>query len=526
MLTRRSESAVAVFLSAAYVIVCTQVAMILYGDYPDHLARAAVLADLWFHEGRQFGAIFQFRFMPIPYILGDLLLAGAIELLGVTGATAFWTALNLLSLPLAILFYLRVTRTGRHTRALFFITGLYLATNWFFLAGFLNFHLAVALVIVALALAQSLRTQWSLAMFIAYAGVVALGYLMHLAFIVFFAVALGATALWQLRMRAAAVLRDVVLFGPVCLVLAWHVFTARFFPDAAEAVCSRALWRTVPSKLRHLDWDLVRLYEPLDLLIALGFVACVVFVFLHWGGRRSFANADVAAVEMFVLAIAFLVLYAALPATYCGPSYLDVRALALAGPFVAFALLMLVDPLLAGHERARGFLNTAFTLLALGNLIYLGVGLAGHQTQLTKYRALTASIPSGARVLPINTLLKEGQWRPFLHSAPLAVVVDRGGIVPNMFSGDQRHPMKYFRYVNRGYAPKDDWYTRTMLDPPLVPLDVDWTAIACSYDFLLVTKPYEPARIHVRTAITAQNSSGALLKIDRPQCLGALPPPG
>jgi len=81
-----------------------------------------------------------------------------------------------------------------------------------------------------------------------------------------------------------------------------------------------------------------------------------------------------------------------------------------------------------------------------------------------------------------------------------------------MFSGDQGQPMKYFRYVNRRYAPPDNWYTEASSMP------VDWQAIACDYEFLLVLKPFEPSRIGLATKTVAESSSATLLSVDRNLC--------
>jgi hypothetical protein len=81
-----------------------------------------------------------------------------------------------------------------------------------------------------------------------------------------------------------------------------------------------------------------------------------------------------------------------------------------------------------------------------------------------------------------------------------------------MFSGDRGSPMKYFRYLDRPYAPPNDWYRASP------PMEVDWREIACSHEFVLITQPFDAQRIGVSGSIAAQNSSGTLLEIDRRQC--------
>jgi hypothetical protein len=501
---------VAAMLGVAYIVACVRVGALSYGDYPDHLARAVVIGDLLFHGGRHFGTVFQFHMIPVPYLLGDLLLVATVEMFGADGATIVWTTVSLLVLPLAVWCYLHAARAALHTRALFVIVSLYLSTDWFFLASFLNFRLAIAMVIFTLALVQSLRRWWSPALFVGYAITVALGYLMHLAFIVFLAAAIGATALWRLWTRTTTVRREIALFVPVLLALGWQGVSAKLFPEATEVAVGHVDWGSLSWKLRRLDWDFVRLSAPIDWLIALGFVSCTIVAI----GRRVKlqALAKPAISEMLVLTATFFALYFALPMRHGDVTYIDVRALALATAFTLFALLLLFDAGVGERERVHGFLCAALVFFAVGNLVYLNERLTHYHAWLVNYRTLTKPISAGESVLPVYTRAIEGRWRPFIHAAPLATVVDRGAIIPNMFSGDRGQPMKYFRYIHRAYSPVDSWYTSSS------PATIDWNAIACNYDFVLVTQPFEPQRIGVHTTVAAQNSSGALLKVDRRQC--------
>jgi hypothetical protein len=54
----------------------------------------------------------------------------------------------------------------------------------------------------------------------------------------------------------------------------------------------------------------------------------------------------------------------------------------------------------------------------------------------------------------------------------------------------------------------------TMMD--LAP--VDWNRIACDYDFLLVTRPFDAAHIRVATTTAAANETAALLAVDKQEC--------
>ncbi len=502
---------IAGLVAVLFVVVACRTAAILYGDYPDHLARAMIIADL-LHGGSIFGSRFHLHFMPVPYLLGDVMLAGLVDWFGTDGATLVWTLLNLFALPVAVCCHLRAGRASPDLYPPAFIVSLYLSFDWFFLAGFLNFRLAIAMVILALALVESLRRSWSMRVFFGYVIVVLLGFLMHLSFALFLAAALGTTALYRLWKGTSSLAREVTLLAPVLLTLAWYAISARIFPDDAEVVLGHVEWGSAYWKLRRLDWDVVRLNAPLDWTVALGFVGCLLLSARRWisVGRLS----DPGVTESLLLTVAFIALYVALPMRHGDITYIDVRALVMAMTFGMFALLHL-----SGAGSAAGSRNLPTLCVALGALgaiqaICLGARLDDCQQWLTEYRALAQPIPPGADVLPVYTRPIEDRWRPFIHASALAVVVDRHALIPNLFSGDRGQPMKYFRYVRRRYAPRTDWY----LDRS----PVNWKSIQCSYEFVLATAPVDLQRIQVAATVVVRNSSGALLRVDGNQCHDAL----
>jgi hypothetical protein len=87
--------------------------------------------------------------------------------------------------------------------------------------------------------------------------------------------------------------------------------------------------------------------------------------------------------------------------------------------------------------------------------------------------------------------------------------MDRAALEPYVFAGDNGNPMKYFRYIHRPYDPTEVWYG----DIPRPP--IDWNAIARDYDFLVITKPFDPAALAVPTRTMTENSSAALLAIEK-----------
>jgi hypothetical protein len=104
--------------------------------------------------------------------------------------------------------------------------------------------------------------------------------------------------------------------------------------------------------------------------------------------------------------------------------------------------------------------------------------------------------------------------KPFMHAASFAVI-DRGAEIPYLFSGNRGNPQTYFRYIRMPYAPPPSWYY--LPRPPAT--DVNWGKVACSYDFLLVMKPFELSHIRVLTTPVAANASAALLAVTKRPCV-------
>ena len=497
--TQRLAWAAGLALLAAYCLMFVLLSPLPVQDFPDHLARAVAMNDLLFHDGARFGGIFHFHLEWIPYLLGDLILTGAVALLGPTGGAAFWVVLVFLSLPAATLFYLRVRAIEPRGRTLMLLVSLYLATDWFFLMGFLSFRLAVAMLIVTLGLVELLRRKWSYALFGLYAGMVILDYLMHLSPAIFLVAALGSTGLLRLHWRTTSLRTEVALFVPVLAVLAWHFTVGVAYRDPGDPVAGPYFWGTWHGKFARIGNEFFHFAPHTDILLVLMLAGCLL---ARTGVPRVRDLRQPLVLELLALAVLFLAMYFALPLGYADAFYVDTRPLPLASFFFIAACLAL-------PAQRRAALPVALaTLLALGNFAYLTRHFSAERIWLTQYRAIVASIPEHGRVLPVYTHGGEGSVVPFLHVSGF-VSMDRAAVEPYVFAGDNGNPMKYFRYNHRPYDPPEVWYGDIPRDP------VDWRIVARDYDFLMVTKPFDPSVFQLDTRTVAENSTATLLAIQK-----------
>lgn len=123
-------------------------------------------------------------------------------------------------------------------------------------------------------------------------------------------------------------------------------------------------------------------------------------------------------------------------------------------------------------------------------------------------RKLFVDIPRGARVLPVETL--PHIW-PYMDPSAI-MLIDRHASIPYLFSAETNAPQVYFHYKNYFYAPPDNWYTARASS------SVDWGQVACTYQDILVTRPFDPRFIGIATRPVVEDSSAELLAIDPRSC--------
>ena len=117
-------------------------------DYPNHLARSFVLAHLN-DPAFTFSKFYRADWGAYPYLGMDAVLALLGRLFPIETAGRIFLSLCALALPASAWFFLRQTNPGEDSTALW---TLLIAWNVFFLEGFLNFDLSLAVGLLALGL--------------------------------------------------------------------------------------------------------------------------------------------------------------------------------------------------------------------------------------------------------------------------------------------------------------------------------------------------------------------------------------
>ncbi len=477
-------------LAVAYLVLWGALAGLPFQDVPNHVARAVAIGDLLFDGGRRFGAHFTFEWQAVPYLLGDLLMLPAARWLPPDVAGRVLVTLQWASLPAAVAFLLYAWRAPRATWLVATALALYLATDLFFVLGFANFRLAIALVLAALAAWElALRTA-AVRAWLGYFALALLGYLMHLSALVFLVGAVGVLSALRLLERRERLATLLLAGVPLVALLGWHVLGREPLTDAP------ALQPSAELKLYRLTMPLVRFGRdaPDDLALFAAFALVVGAVAL--AAARHLAG--VVERELAVLAVAFLGLYFVLPEQQGLIWAIDTRALALAWLWLAL-LAAFAAPRL-GWTRP---VAAAALALAAANVAVLAGHLLPADRAMREYRAIAARVPHGATVLPVSTRPKQGFANPTAHAASFAML-DRDAVVPYTFSGDVGMPMTYFRFRARPASPQQFWYQAGT--PPAQVREV-----VAGYDYLLVELPADWTRIPASGRVLHRNRSAALV---------------
>ena len=477
-------------------------------DLPDHLMRAHVMGDLLFNRGVEFGELFAVKLDFSPYVGGDLLLASLDRAIGTAWAGRVWIAALIGLLPLSVGFALRRLGASAVAASTAGLLALYVATDHFFILGFANYLLGVTCAFFTYGwFCTAARTSRAGA-YVALALLFLLCYAVHLTALIFISVITAASAaFWVLTgkvswKRAAALLAAPVLLVVVQLVTAAgmdligqaaHIVSAALHPGAGAA----SGWRAI-SKIVGLAFPAERFNLAADAVLFALLIATAIFPMLLAWPRALGASA-----EPLLIGCALVLLYLVTPHTLGGVWYVGVRPL-------QYALLFLIIAGVRSAELHPGVQRAQFALaliVALVNLVYLSVYMLPANAAMERYQALTASIPRGTTVLPIDTLPVH-YYRPFLHAGAYATL-NAHARTPYLFAADNTPQMYYFQYRGRPYAPDENWYSANA--------SVPWDRLMREYQYVLVTVPWAAQKIPIAYTVVAQNDAVALLQVqDRP----------
>jgi hypothetical protein len=514
----RVRAAVFLALLVLYVALALCLSNSPLQDLPDHLTRAHIIADLLFDHGRNFGGLFALKLSFSPYVAGDLALASLDRCVGTAWAARIWVAASIALLPLSVWFVIRQLGASSVSAITAAVLALYLATDRFFILGFTNYLFSVACALFAYGWFRAAVRTGKPAALVCFVALLLLSYAMHLSALAFVIVMTAISSAFLLANDRASARRVAVLMSAPLLLLLLQLWLAPGTDLLAQLRHAESMhgelgalasyWgEPAVGKIAGFAFPALRFDRTADVVLFAWLIATAALPLLFTWPRGIRVSA-----EFLLVAAAMASLYVVTPAEVTTPgdpiSYVDVRALQYALVFLIIAGLRCLDL----RPRLPGAQFTLAALLALANLLYVASYLLPENASVGRYKALLASVPAGARVLPIETV-RLHYYRPFLHAGTYATLISHA-VTPYVFAADRNRHMSYFQYRERPpYAPSEFWYT-TGKHP-------SWDQVARDYRYLLVTAPWNAQMIPVPYTVVARNDTAALLRLEDRQARSA-----
>ncbi len=413
-------------------------------DYPNHLARSFVLAHLS-DPAFAFSRFYRADWGAYPYLGMDASLAVFGRLFPIETAGRVFLSLCALALPGAAWFFLRQVNPDEDATALW---ALLIACNVFFLEGFLNFDLSLAVGFLALGfwlrwIAKHNIARWAAAL----AAFTALYFTHLLGFGIAGLVVAGYLAF------TPRPLRDWIWSGALALPgVAFYLHSSRVGLSAQKIV-----FHGFEEKLDSLGM-ILHGYSPMLDLISLAALAAW-FLAAWWRNPEFRWNGRWLAIAGFLF-----VLFWAIPWMWGEGSDLDIRVL----PVLFVVLLATVRV----GKRAKWLAAIPLVLFA-ARTVNMTQHFAAAQTELAGLARSFEAVPRGALVLPVVEGDQDPIERPFTHFWAYGVI-GRGWFSPYLMDTPGETPM---RIIHDSYTP-DGFWNHVYDEPP------DWKQVQSDYEYV------------------------------------------
>jgi len=420
-------------------------------DYPNHLARSFILTHLNDPEF-SFKQFYRSDWGLYPYLGMDAVLAVLGRFLPIETAGRVYLSIYVLALPAASWFFLRQTEPEESSKSLW---ALLIAYNVFFLEGFLNFDLSVAVGFVALGLWLRWLKHPNLTGWIGALAAFTALYFTHL---LGFGIAGLIVAAYLTISRSP--LRDWIWSGALALPgMAFYLHSSRVGLSATKIV-----FHGLADKLDSLSLILHGYWPWLDWASLAALVAWFLAAWWH--------NPEFRWDRKWIFVAAFLfAMFWAIPWMWGEGSDLDIRVL----PFLFVVILATArfwQSAAAGKRVRRGGLVMLPLLLFAARTISVTQHFRQAQPDLAGLARAFDVVPRGALVLPIVEGDQDPIERPFTHFWAYGVI-RRGWFSPYLMDAPGETPM---RIIHDSYTP-DGFWDHVYADTP------DWQQVQNDYTY-------------------------------------------
>lgn len=399
-------------------------------DYPNHLARAHVIASLGGSD--VFAAHFRTTSFLIPNVLADLVVLALLPLVGVMAAGQLLLAGTIV---LTITGAVALNRAVAGRASAWPLLAALLVYNEGFFWGFLNYNLGLGLMLWALALVVAASERPAATRIVLGTGVALVIFLAHLVAFGLLAVAVAAIELRRLAIRrpgwGAGVRRLAEAGAPFLVPVALFLGLSPSGALAFGAAFDFSVWGKFMPFARLLSSG-----NPLLDFATLAALAATIGTGLAGGLARCHP-------VPLMLAGLCLLLVLVLPYSMLGSYFLDWRII------VAFALL-----LVASLTHAPGAPAGALAALVVAMVAWRSVALlVDWRAQAADTAAVIAAldqVPVGSVVVTsVGYPFELGDWvmtrriQPAHEHTTLYATIRRDAVVPNIFAREGQNPLVF-----------------------------------------------------------------------------------
>jgi hypothetical protein len=478
-------------------------------DYPNHLARAMVLA--FGGDDPVLSRMYAAHWAIIPNLGTDILLMPLLHVLPIHLAGRMVVGCAILLPVIGTIAYSRATFGTRSAWPL--ASGL-VAYNGTLLLGFVNFVTAIG---IALLLAAAWITWRNHAprrtVALAVIGTVALFFCHLMGLVFFYALIAGYELAWicaHRTERAAMLARLAAMVPLIAMPLGLYVLSPLALLPADTAFPSLA------DKARHLAFPFVNYVLPLDIA-----TTCAVGAFL----LACVAKGRCRITPGSGLALLVITgLYLAAPSAFKGTFFFDIRFAIMLGFLLFGAVLPSALP------RAAAFAAvTVLTLLFVIRMAVVALAWHGHRHDVADMRAVIATVAPGARVFVASVSPEEAPdyWRNGPPSRrlsngmrtddhlPALLLIERRAYWPFLFDNPSQQPVATL-------SPYRELAARIGSMPDHAALAVPGKVDLCGYDYLLLLEAgAEPDLPHFaadRLELVARSDIAALFRVRQSAC--------
>ena len=400
-------------------------------DYPNHLARAFVLA--FGSRDPILAQMYAPHWAIIPNLGIDLVLPPLLYVLPPYVAGRLIIAL---AIVLPVIGTIAYSRAVFGTRSLWPLASVLVAYNGTLLLGFLNFDAGLGLALLLAAAWIVWREQYPVRILaLAIAGAVAL-FFCHLMSLVFCAILIGgyeAEYVWRRRDAGLVATRAATAMLPLIAPLILYALSP------LSPVVDGLEWPTLDNKLRELVLPFANYLLPLDIATAGAVVGYLLLCTVRGRCRVTLGSS----IALGLVALLFVASPNAVKGTYL----FDTRFIVMLG----FLLFGTVLPT-AAPRTAAAF----FGLLFAARMIVVGEAWIEQRQDLAELRATIAPVQAGARVFVVLTTPKQAPryWRdgpmsrilslglPLDYHLPALLLIEHSAFWPYLFDDPSQQPVE------------------------------------------------------------------------------------